>query len=313
MPSRTDPDTTGVSPDDAFATLGNEIRFEIVRRLGDADEPLSFSELRSAVDVRDSGQFNYHLDKLVGHFLRKTDEGYILREAGERVVEAVLSGAVTEAPVMESTPVDETCHYCGGPVVVRYSQEQVDVFCTECTGAYGEVHATGGVDIPEGYGWLGAMPLPPAGVDGRDAADVLEAAFTLGQTEFVASSQGICPRCSARTDRSMEACDEHEADGGVCPNCERRRSVMFAVECTNCNYTTGGGVLQGLFAETEFLRFMTSHGLNPVNPDSVTAYLDAISEYDVVVHSRSPLEVEVRLTIEGDTYSRTIDDAFLDG
>ncbi|GAB7014056.1 DUF7351 domain-containing protein [Halolamina salina] len=313
MASGTEPDATGVSPDDAFATLGNEIRLEIIQQLGDADGPRSFSDLHDAVDVRDSGQFNYHLDKLVGHFLRKTEEGYTLRQAGERVVEAVLSGAVTDAPVMEPTPVDEDCHYCGAPVLVRYNQERVDVFCTECTGAYGDTHASSGADVPEEYGWLGGMPLPPAGLNGRTADEVLQAAFGLGQTEFVTASSGICPRCSARTDRSIEACEDHETDDGVCSTCGRRRSVVFGSACTNCNFATGGGVLQGLFAETEFLRFMTDHGLNPVNPDSVTEYLSAISDYDAVVHSRSPLEVEVRLTIDGDTYSRTIDDAFLDG
>lgn len=310
MPSGNDPDA-GVSPDDAFATLGNEIRLEIVRRLGDADGPLSFSELRDAVDVRDSGQFNYHLGELVGQFVHKTDEGYTLRQAGERVVEAVLSGAVTEAPVMEPTPVDETCHYCGAQIMVRYRAEQVDVFCTGCAGTYGDVHATDGIDVPEEYGWLGGMPLPPVGLEGRDADGVLRAAFGLGQTEFVAASSGICPRCSARTDRSIEACDDH-ADGGICRNCGRRRSVVFSSTCTNCNFATGGGVIQGLFAETEFLAFMTSHGVNPMNPDSVTEYLSAISDYEAIVRSRSPLEVEVRLTVDGDTFVRTIDESFLD-
>jgi hypothetical protein len=312
MAPGSEPGPSGVPPDDAFATLGNEIRLGIVQRLGEADEPLSFSELRDAVDVRDSGQFNYHLGELVGHFVRKTDEGYRLRQAGERVVEAVLSGAVTDAPEMAPTPVDEECHYCGAPVEVRYRGEQVDVFCTECGGAYGDSHATGGVDVPEGYGWLGGMPLPPAGLEGRDADEVLRAAFGLGQTEFVTASSGICPRCSARTDRTIEACDDHDADDGVCSNCGRRRSVVFDSACTNCNYEAAGGVLMALFADTEFLAFMTNLGLNPVNPGSVTEYLSAISAYETVVHSRSPLEVDIRLTVDGDTFVQTVDEAFLD-
>ncbi|KPN30488.1 hypothetical protein SY89_01223 [Halolamina pelagica] len=263
------------------------------------------------MDVRDSGQFNYHLGELVGHFVGKTEEGYRLRQAGERVVEAVLSGTVTETPVMEPTPVDEDCHYCGAPVEVRYRQEQVDVFCPECSGAYDAGHAPAEAEIPPGYGWLGGMPLPPAGLDGRDADEVLRAAFSLGQTEFVTASTGICPRCSARTERTVEACDDHGADGGVCSDCGRRRSVVFGSACTNCNYEAAGGVLMALFAETEFLAFMTNHGLNPMNPDSVTAYLNAISNYETVVRSHSPLEVEIRLTVDGDTFTRTIDEAFL--
>ena len=39
------------------------------------DDPRTFSELREAVGMRDSGQFNYHLDKLLGTFVRVTEEG----------------------------------------------------------------------------------------------------------------------------------------------------------------------------------------------------------------------------------------------
>jgi hypothetical protein len=49
-----------------------------------------------------------------------------------------------------------------------------------------------------------------------------------------------------------------------------------------------------------------------MNPDSVTEYLSAISDYETVVRSRSPLEVEVRLTVDGDTFVRTIDESFFD-
>jgi hypothetical protein len=73
---------------EAFATLGNETRLSILLALWEAYEPfvatnaVAFSELRERVGMRDSGQFNYHLDKLRGHFVRKTDAGYELRRAG---------------------------------------------------------------------------------------------------------------------------------------------------------------------------------------------------------------------------------------
>jgi hypothetical protein len=43
------------------------------------ENAVSFSELRDRVGTRDSGQFNYHLDQLTGHFIRATDSGYELR------------------------------------------------------------------------------------------------------------------------------------------------------------------------------------------------------------------------------------------
>lgn len=86
-------DTT-LAPDDAFAVLGNGTRMEILRALADADDSLSFSELRDRVGVSDSGRFNYHLDKLDGHFVTDTSDGYQLQNAGKRVNKAVLSGGL---------------------------------------------------------------------------------------------------------------------------------------------------------------------------------------------------------------------------
>jgi len=117
-------DESALSPDDAFAVLGDETRIEILQTLGEADAPLSFSELREHVGTSDSGQFNYHLNKLKGHFIRKADIGYMLSQAGTRMVEAVLSGAVTEAPHVGLTEIDASCHYCGAPIAVIYREPQ---------------------------------------------------------------------------------------------------------------------------------------------------------------------------------------------
>lgn len=151
-------DSSMLSPDDAFSVLGNETRMEILHALGEADEPVSFSELRDRLGRPDSGQFNYHLDQLVGHFIRKTDEGYGLLQAGRRVIEAVLSGAVTEIPDKESTRIDKSCYLCGGPTEVTYdatAPRPVRVSCTECAGV---------ADLfePVDYGNIGSFPLPPA-------------------------------------------------------------------------------------------------------------------------------------------------------
>lgn len=61
---------------EAFALLGDETRVAMIEALVDEsrtslDNPrLSVSDLRERIGRPDSGQFNYHLDKLVGHFVR---------------------------------------------------------------------------------------------------------------------------------------------------------------------------------------------------------------------------------------------------
>ncbi|MDY6764215.1 MAG: helix-turn-helix domain-containing protein, partial [Halobacteria archaeon] len=104
---------TTMSPDEAFNTLGNETRMEILQTLAEADEPLMFRELRKRVGLDDPGNFNYHLNKLKGQFVRKTDGGYKLTQSGNHVYQAILSGTVTQTPTVEPTELDERCYHCG--------------------------------------------------------------------------------------------------------------------------------------------------------------------------------------------------------
>jgi AcrR family transcriptional regulator len=78
--------------------LSNETRLAILPALWETYDPhaernaVPFSELRDRVGIRQGGQFNYHLEQLLGHFVRKGDDGYKLRQAARHVVQAVLSG-----------------------------------------------------------------------------------------------------------------------------------------------------------------------------------------------------------------------------
>ncbi|UIO99967.1 helix-turn-helix domain-containing protein [Halobaculum sp. CBA1158] len=71
---------------DDLSALASEHRVAILRELAAADAPLTFSELRERVGMRDTGRFNYHLGELRGRFVRERDGGYVLGHAGERVV-----------------------------------------------------------------------------------------------------------------------------------------------------------------------------------------------------------------------------------
>lgn len=96
-------------PTDPLEVLGNELRMDILRALADADEPLSFTELRTATGVRDTGRFNYHLRRLCEYFVRETGGGYELGHAGNRVIAAGQAPADAEPPA-ETT---EQCPVCG--------------------------------------------------------------------------------------------------------------------------------------------------------------------------------------------------------
>jgi DNA-binding transcriptional ArsR family regulator len=107
-----------LSSAEAFDVLGHETRLDILRTLADRasesaeSSALTFSELREHVDVADSGLFNHHLQRLVGTFVRRTDDGYELGHAGSRIV-ARSAGHRGEA--FETDRSGTECGVCGEP------------------------------------------------------------------------------------------------------------------------------------------------------------------------------------------------------
>jgi len=292
-----------LSPDEAFSALGNETRLAVLRALGKTDGPCSFSSLYDAVDVADSGQFNYHLDKLVGHFVRKTDDGYELRQPGRRIVEAVLSGAVTETPTLERTPVDQQCEYCGSPVEVRWQEGSVELFCTECPGRF-RYRRSGEAD--EGY--LGRLTLPPAGLRDRDPDEIVRTAWTWTQLEIMAFASGICPRCSATVGYDLSVCETHDASDDLCDHCDRHHAMTVSVHCTNCIYRSSGAALLGVLSDIEVLGFLTDHDLNPVVPADIHRVNQAHEDYEEEILSTGPLRARFTIDVDGDRLAVTVDE-----
>lgn len=299
---------TMLSPDEAFSVLGDETRMDIVQNLGEAGGAVPFTELRDHVGLQQGSQFNYHLNKLVGHFVEKTDDGYDLTQQGRRVVEAILSGAVTESPVLEPTALDQACYHCGAAVEVGYLQERVGLYCTECDGNYGDSADRDDVVDDTESGLLGYLRLPPAGVQGRSAEEVLAAAFTWGDLQFMARGSGICPRCSAALEGSVEVCTEHDPGDGICEECNNRYAVQHHAHCTNCIYETAGLFMLSLLATTELLAFLTARGLNPISASSELDVYAVTGDYEEEVVSVDPFEARFTFTADGDSITLTVDD-----
>ena len=289
-----------LAPDEAFAVLGNEVRIQILRALANAGEPLSFSGLFDRIEYDTASNFSYHLDKLTQHFVRKTDEGYGLTRAGERVVEAVLSGAVTEAPVIERTRVDQTCHFCGASVEVQYQNERLDRFCTECSGMWGS----------QDRGFLGSLSLPPAGLRDRSADEAVEAAWTWRNLDIFAIASGLCPKCSGPLDRELDLCTEHEGSSGgdLCGACDNRYAARVRLRCPTCIFDARGTIPILFIADTEFLAFLTSHGCNPFRPDTIANAHRVYSDYEEEIVSMDPFEGRFTFTAGGDTLKVTVDE-----
>lgn len=296
-----------LSPNEAFALLGNETRVAILRTLGEVDEPLSFTELRKRVGIRQGAQFNYHLDKLVGHFVRRSERGYELRESGKRIIEAVLSGAVTDDPSIEPTQIDMPCTYCGAPIEISYRQDWLETYCTECAGAYTWKRRES-IDQSRG-GHLGGALLPAAGVIDRTPTEVFIAALSWGHLRLIANAAGFCPACSSSLERRWTVCETHETTDEVCEVCGQRFAVRIHLDCPNCIHRVEGLFVNGIMANTEVQAFLMSHGINLLQPSSNPWWE---FDFDEEVVSTEPLQARFTLSVGDDELVIVLDDGRLE-
>lgn len=291
-----------LSADDAFAVLGNETRLQILQVLSAADGPLSYSALFDRIEYDDTANFTYHLEKLVGHFVRKTDRGYVPRLAGRRIVETIYSGIVTDTPVVERTGVDGSCMYCGSSMEMAYYDEVAVVYCQEGCGRLGELGLAEEWPISN-RDIVGYVSVPPAGVYDRTPTELLEAAgiWTIADVQTIV--RGVCPRCAAPIDCSAHVCENHDSGEDFCEQCEHQFAVNVAVDCSNCTFSTRSPYPTHALGTLDLMGFMTDHGLDPLAPNGF--HLSACEEE---VLSIDPLQARYTFTAAEDSIALTVDD-----
>ncbi len=299
----------GLTPEQAFSLVGNATRLSILRALWEAKEPfepagLSFSELRERAGVDDSGQFNYHLDKLVPRFVRRVDDAYQLSFAGNTVSKAVIAGTVTTELEREPVEVDADCPYCGAPVTIQRLSGFNCVACTECDGHF-QAEAVPGL--------LFAFELPPAGHADRTPEEVLRATLSYELYRYDARSEGVCPDCGGRVETWLEVCEDHP-ESGFCDACAARDRTLVRWLCGSCREdSTGPGYALAL-RHPAVGAFLQDRGLEPRRGS--WELMKVGGQFDERVESTDPIRVRytleyeghtIELTVEGDGSVRTVD------
>lgn len=271
------------TPADAFAVLGNDLRVEVLLTVADEERPgyagggVRFTEIKARVDVEDAGRLNYHLNKLRGHFLRRTEEGYRLRYAGWRVVRVIEAGTYHEQPEREFA-VPGTCYACGSALRAQTGDEWLGIHCVECH----ILHT--------------AHPLPPWLLREDDLDDVVSAldADVRHRASFV--SDGHCPECLGQVTVTIRDDVPDEWDIGVIPQ----------FRCTHCRYwfhPPFGLLALDYPAVSEFLE---RHGTDP----PARPYWDiplCVDPEHLAVESRDPWRVTLSTTNDGETLWVTFD------
>ncbi|MEM2129945.1 MAG: winged helix-turn-helix domain-containing protein [Candidatus Bathyarchaeia archaeon] len=76
-----------LNSDEVFDAVSHPLRIKILKRL--AKSPLSFSELKRAINVESSGALDFHLKKMQSLIESNSDGRYILNNKGSAALEAV--------------------------------------------------------------------------------------------------------------------------------------------------------------------------------------------------------------------------------
>ncbi|ELY53985.1 DUF7351 domain-containing protein [Natronolimnohabitans innermongolicus] len=307
-----------LSADDAFAILANQTRFEIVQTLWelyepddpanvvkfadlyDGDNAVSFSELYDTVDYNDTGNFNYHLEQLTGHFVRQSDSGYELTEAGFEIVRAVLAGTVRERPRPDAVEIDANCPRCDAPVVADYENHHLSVSCSQCPGIWQNVTGEDGV--------LFTFPLPPAGLSNRTPDEVFYATLVFNLNRIRSFIDGVCPYCSGPVHESLDVCEEHDPrDRGGCPQCHRQHAVEVAEVCHQCKAVARGPLAIAILSHPAVAAFYHDRGF-----EHRFASWETFSRAQTVEESILETDsLRIRLTVpcEGDRLRLTLDES----
>lgn len=267
-----------VPPADAFSIVSNETRLATLEALWTLETPARFSDIRAAVDMDDSAQFNYHLDKLTGQFVRKTDGGYELRTAGARVVQSVLAGSFTEQP-RRTLDIDDPCTQCGQALSAEYCEGQLRVSCPEC----GHAHAE--------------YSFPPGGLRGRSDEEVLAAFDQRVRHLHCLAKDGVCPECGGPTRTTIEDGDD----------CCLGASIRAEYVCQRCGQERCSALGLGLLDQSRVVAFCESQGI-AVSETPFWRFDWCVSDDPVHVRTADPPRLDVDITLGGETLRVTVDD-----
>lgn len=297
---------------DAFRVLGDETRLAILLALWGAYDPhgrenaVPFSELRERVGIRQGAQFNYHLDKLVGRFVDKTDDGYELGTTGRGLVQSIIAGIGFEDSTLEPTEIDAPCGLCGAPTEITYREGRVYQCCTECAGL------DSGDDYPSGtlLGWT----FEPTGLTDRTAEELLAASTIKNYGRIALRFEGICPDCSGPVKWSLDICEEHEpAADGNCPNCERADAILARETCTVCKSHGWGSPSIKVLFHPAVVSFHHDHEIDigftgDTDYTDVVRTLSLVEGFDEEVVSMEPPQVRVIMSQDSNELHLLLDE-----
>lgn len=280
-------DEEGADPTDAFALVGNEVRAEIIRALGDArveqryPPVLSFSELRSrAASGCDSSRFNYHLQQLVGHYVERVDEGYRMRSAGRVLYQTIRAGTFDRRESARTVDAGFDCYHCGAAVRTTVDEGTVRVRCPDCE----YVYAISGA--------------PPGATEDGEVS--LEQVATYYHHKHLAFARGVCPTCGDEPGVELVP-----VDGLPFADPDRQELYVYRA-CETCGDQRHLSLGTALLPDPNLRDFCRAHGVD-VLATPLWELEFAATDRSVDVRSTDPWEVALTVAYGDDALELVVD------
>ncbi|EMA52085.1 winged helix-turn-helix domain-containing protein [Halococcus thailandensis] len=260
----------------AFQLLANETRLSILYALWTRPAwEATFTELKTAVGMRDSGQFQYHLNQLMGTFIQRTDEGYTHLAGGIALYRAVLGtlGGPDDVPqIVLETP----CPLCHGSLVLSYENQVFYARCKSCDET------------------VLSSPFFPAGVVNRTDQELLMAFDAWSRRLIDLLQSGVCPWCASTVSHDFERSGDPE-------------EVLITHQCTRCEGFLTTHVGEVFLSDPAVISFFYLLGRD-VTTIPYWSFEFCTDNDDVAVLSENPWMVEQAIRYEGETIRLRLDE-----
>lgn len=267
----------------AFGGLAEESRVRILRALWEMDEPsASFSELHDQTGIKDSGQFNYHLDKLRPGFVRKHNDGYALTYAGKQVIGAAVAGTYTDTDVTVDTIEIRECWHCGGTFGLRYDRGYLIVECLDCDAML-----------------INGLPAPPVIAANYESEELLEVFNQILLKHLQTMNRGFCILCGGVTEKSIVRDME--------PAWASENHLHTRIECHSCGKESYSVVGVEVMDHPVVIEFLFDHGIDIRNTPIWEN--DWLGEPHAEVTQENPLRIQTVVELEGDRLELVLDES----
>lgn len=267
----------------AFSAIAEESRIRILRALWKIDESnVSFSDLRKQTGISDSGQFNYHLDKLCPRFVRGHDDGYELTYAGKQVIGAAVAGTYTDTDVTVDAIEVGDCWDCGGTLGLRYERGYLTAECLDCDTVL-----------------IGELPAPPLIAANYENTELLAVFNHILLKHLYVVTLGFCIRCGGVTEKSLV--DGTEQDWGS------EGQVYVHTECPFCRHDFHSFVQVEVVNHPAVTEFLFDHGIDIRNTPLWKNNWLKKSHAELI--DRDPLRTQIVISIEGDSLELLVNES----